>query len=317
MYNYSKWYSINGVNQYVQVVSTNLDNPILIYLHGGPGDAALPLVEYFNSDLSENYTLIIWEQRGAGKSYYRFREDEHITINDFILDLKVLIEKLLVEFNKEKICLLGHSWGSIIGMKFIISYPELIHFYIGVGQVICSQKMFEKSKKYIVSHIDNHRLKNRITSLNTKFHQDNWYDDLMFFMRQLIKQGVSLYGKSTYLSLYRYFIFSKNYSFMDCIKRLKGSEQSIVKLWHEVSEIDFSAYKNFKVPIAFIEGEYDYHASSEIVFDYYRSIRSSKVYFSIKNTAHFPQWTRSDTFNSIVNSLNSSSFSNSNEIMEF
>lgn len=104
---------------------------------------------------------------------------------------------------------------------------------------------------------------------------------------------------------------------MDCIKRLKGSEQSIVKLWHEVSEIDFSAYKNFKVPIAFIEGEYDYHASSEIVFDYYRSIRSSKVYFSIKNTAHFPQWTRSDTFNSIVNSLNSSSFSNSNEIMEF
>ncbi|MGG2082381.1 alpha/beta fold hydrolase [Lysinibacillus pakistanensis] len=317
MYNYGKMYSVNGINQYVQVVSTNLDNPILIYLHGGPGDAALPLVEHFNSNLSENYTLIIWEQRGAGKSYYKFSDDEHISINDFVLDLKVLIENLLVEFKKEKICLIGHSWGSIIGMKFIISYPELIHFYIGVGQVICSQKMFEKSKEYIVSHIDNHHLKNKISSLNTKFTQDNWYSDLMFFMSQLIKQGVSLYGKSTYLSLYRYFIFSKNYSLMDCIKRLKGSKQSIIKLWHEVSEIDFSAYKNFKVPIAFIEGEYDYHASSEIVFDFYRSITSPKVCFSIKNTAHFPQWTRSDTFNLIVNSLNSSIFSNSNEIKEF
>lgn len=317
MYNYSKWYSINGVKQYVQVVSTNLDNPILIYLHGGPGDAALPLVEHFNSNLSENYTLIIWEQRGAGKSYYRFRENEHITINDFVLDLKVLIEKLLDEFKKEKICLMGHSWGSIIGMKFIISYPELIHFYIGVGQVICSQTMFKKGKEYIVSQIDNHRLKNRISSLNTKFNQDNWYSDLMFFMSQLIKQGVSLYGKSTYLSLYRYFIISKNYSLMDSIKRLKGSKQSIVKLWLEVSEIDFSAYKDFKVPIAFIEGEYDYHASSEIVFDFYRNITSPKVYFSIKNTAHFPQWTRPDTFNLIVNSLNSFIFSNSNETKEF
>ena len=70
-------------------------------------------------------------------------------------------------------------------------------------------------------HIDNHHLKNKISSLNTKFTQDNWYSDLMFFMSQLIKQDVSLYGKNTYLSLYRYFIFSKNYSLMDCIKHTK------------------------------------------------------------------------------------------------
>lgn len=265
MFNYGKWYSINGVEQYVHIISTDLDNPILIYLYGDPGDAALPLVEHFNSDLSEKYTLIIWEQRGAGKSFYKFREDEQLTVDHFVFDLKVLIEKLLVEFKKDKICLIGHSWGSIIGMKFIISYPALVNYYIGVGQVICSQKMFERSKKYIVSHTDNDRIKNKVSSLDTTFKQHRWYSDLIFLMRQLIKQGVSLYGRDSYFSLYKYFIFSRNYSLRDCIRRLKGSKQSILKLWNEVAETDFSSHKDFVVPIAFIEGKYNYHVSSELV----------------------------------------------------
>ncbi|GGP10994.1 alpha/beta hydrolase [Oceanobacillus neutriphilus] len=314
MYNYGKWYTINRTNQYVHILSNNLDNPILIYIHGGPGDATLPLAEHFNSDLSKKYTFIIWEQRGAGKSYYKFKENEKLTIDRFVVDLKVLIEKMLVEFKKEKVCLLGHSWGSIIGMKFIIQYPDLIQFYIGVGQVICSQKMFDKSREYLEDHTDNLRLKNKISSLNTTFNQESWYSDLMFFMSQLIKQKVSLYGKSSYLSLYPYFITSKNYSLLDCIKRLKGSKQSIVKLWHEVSQIDFSDHEDFKVPIAFIEGEYDYHASNELVYHFYQKIKSPKIYFTIRNTAHFPQWTRSDIFNSIVNSLDFSTFSNNGEM---
>lgn len=84
-----------------------MDNPILIYIHGGSGDAALPLVEHFNSDLSKKYTLIIWEQRGTGKSYYKFKENEYLTIDRFVLDLKVLIEKTLVEFKKVKVMFTG------------------------------------------------------------------------------------------------------------------------------------------------------------------------------------------------------------------
>ncbi len=314
MTHYGKWYFINGVKQYVHVISTDLDHPILVYLHGGPGDAALPLVEHFNADLSKKYTFIIWEQRGSGKSYYKFRENESLTIDNFVSDLKSLVEQLLLEFNKDKVCLMGHSWGSIIGMNFIISYPELVNYYIGVGQVVCSHKMFDRNKGYILSHTDNKSIKNRVSSLDTTFHQDTWFTDLMYLMKQLIKQGVSLHGKSSYLSLYKYFVFSKNYSFADCIKRLKGSKQSIIKLWNEVSKTDFSSHKYFDVPIAFIEGEYDYHASSELVLDFYHNITSPKIYYSMENTAHFPQWTRADSFNAIVNSLDTYSFLNNNKV---
>ncbi|MBB4825905.1 pimeloyl-ACP methyl ester carboxylesterase [Sporosarcina luteola] len=314
MIRYGKWYLLNGVKQYVHVISNNLNNPILIYLHGGPGDAALPLVEHFNDELSEKYTLVIWEQRGSGKSYYKFAENEQLTINDFVYDLKALIDELLVEFKKDKVCLLGHSWGSIIGIKFIMSYPELVHYYIGVGQVISSNKQFEIIKKYVADHTSNENVKNKILGLDITFKQRTWFSDLMFLMNLLIKQGVSLYGKKSYSSLYKYFIFSKSYSLIDCINRLKGSKQSILKLWSDVVQTDFSNDKEFKVPIAFIEGEYDYHASSEVALDFFRKLTSPKLFYCMKDTAHFPQWTRAEAFNTIINSLEISSFSTSNEI---
>lgn len=63
---------INGVKQHVSIIAQKENLPLLLYLHGGPGDAALPLVMKYNKELTENFTLVIWEQRGAGKSYYKF-----------------------------------------------------------------------------------------------------------------------------------------------------------------------------------------------------------------------------------------------------
>lgn len=306
MHNYGKWYVINNVRQYVHIISQNLDNPVLLYLHGGPGDAALPLIEHFNAELSQKYTLVIWEQRGAGKSYYKFTKDEKITINDFVNDLKVLIDKVLLEFNKEKVCLMGHSWGSIMGMKFIIKYPQIIDFYVGIGQVINSQEMFKDSKEYILKHITNVDTRNKILSIDTNFIRENWNFDLMFLMGQLIKVKGSLYGKKSYASLYKYFLFSKNYSIMDCRHRIKGSDQSIDKLWQEVAQIDFTGITKFDVPVIFIEGEDDYHVSSKVAYNFYEKIETPKKYICIKDAAHFPQWTRADAFNSIVNTLSTS-----------
>ena len=65
--------SLNGMPQYVSIRAQKKDAPLLLYLHGGPGDAALPLVMKFNRGLEENFTVVVWEQRGAGKSYYRLR----------------------------------------------------------------------------------------------------------------------------------------------------------------------------------------------------------------------------------------------------
>lgn len=301
--NFGKWYVINGVKQYIQIISVNFANPLLVYLHGGPGDAALPLIEHFNADLAKSYTLIIWEQRGSGKSYYPFSTGEELSINTFVSDLKVLVELLLAEWGREKVCLMGHSWGSIIGLEFIKRYPELVEYYIGVGQVVSAQEMFTDSRNYILNHTSSSVIKQRIAAIDTSFQQENWYSELMFFMKQLIKGEGSLYGKKSYFSFYQYFIRSKNYTLRDCIQRIKGSDQSIERLWQEVARVDFSDYTAFKVPIILIEGEQDYHASKDIAFAFYQKITTPKSYICMKKAAHFPQWTRAAKFNQVVNNL--------------
>ena len=75
---------INGVRQYISIRSEQERAPLLLYLHGGPGDTALPLVLKYNRELECSFTVAVWEQRGAGKSYYPFRPDETITIDTFL-----------------------------------------------------------------------------------------------------------------------------------------------------------------------------------------------------------------------------------------
>ena len=295
-----KYININGVKQYIHILSKNISNPILVYLHGGPGDAALPLVKHFNLPLSEHYTLVIWEQRGSGKSYYPFSEKENITLETFIEDLKSLIEYLLLKFRKENVYLLGHSWGSIIGLNFTIRYPELIKAYIGCGQVTNGQRVLEECKEFVLKHTNSKSKKEKIISINTSFKQDNWYKELIYLMNRVVKYGGSLYGRSSYNSLYPYFLFSKDYSLTNCINRLKGSEQSLKYLWSEVCNTNFHEFTYFETPVIFIEGTKDCHCSSKIVDEFYSKIESQKKLFWIENSAHFPQWSNADKFNNIL-----------------
>ena len=105
--------------------------PLLLYLHGGPGDTALPLVLKYNRELERSFTVAVWEQRGAGKSYYPFRPDETITIDTFLQDLLELTQYLLDHFHQKKLYLVGHSWGSVLGLRFIQHNQEYEWLLLG------------------------------------------------------------------------------------------------------------------------------------------------------------------------------------------
>lgn len=105
---------LNGALQYISVRAEKKGAPLLLYLHGGPGDAALPLVLKFNRELEKHFTVVVWEQRGAGKSYYRFG-DEQPSIDTFLQDLYALVSALLARFEQRDLYLVairgGACWG--------------------------------------------------------------------------------------------------------------------------------------------------------------------------------------------------------------
>ena len=125
---------IGNINQWISIRGKNTNNPILLYLHGGPGTPVMPLFRYFQAPLENYFIVVQWEQRGAGKSFSWKIPKKTMTIEQFISDLHELIEILMKRFKKEKIFLMGHSWGSVLGTYMVQRYPELFYAYIGVGQ---------------------------------------------------------------------------------------------------------------------------------------------------------------------------------------
>lgn len=292
----SKMY-LNGVPQFISIRAEKENSPLLLYLHGGPGDAALPLVMKYNKMLEQQFTVVVWEQRGAGKSYYKF--DDTITIDMFLNDIHTLVDYLLSRFHQNSLYLLGHSWGSILGLRFVKEYPELVRTYIGCGQVVNMRKSSKIAYDYALVHADKKSLK-KLKEIDCSYQADCWLDDLLFVTRQVVKHKGSLYGRRNYNDLVFPFLFSPYYTLPDLIRRQKGSLQAIQYLWQEVMQTDFEAQTQYGAPIILIEGRYDSHVSSALAKEYFDRIETEKQFYWFEQSCHFPQWSESDRFNKLL-----------------
>lgn len=297
---------INGHKQFLSIRTIGQNKPILLYLHGGPGDAALPLVAKYNGALEEYFIVVVWEQRGTGKSYYPFAEQENITISLFIEDVNAITDYLLKKYKQEKLYLVGHSWGSVLGFKFCQLHPAKVHAYIGCGQVVNMKKASQLAYEYVMEEVKkegNTKILNRLNEIDCSYSSGDWLHDLLFVTGLVVKYKGSFYGHKNYNSFVKDFFFSKEYSITDLIRRQKGSLQSIQRLWQELMTVDFESTTAIHVPVFFVEGRHDYHVSSNLAKEYFDTITTPKEFFWFEHSCHFPQWSEAEKFASILRSI--------------
>jgi pimeloyl-ACP methyl ester carboxylesterase len=126
---------IGGMKQWVSIRGTNQQNPLLLFLHGGPGTGQIGFIGTYQRELEKHFVVVNWDQRGAGLSYYGKIPKETMNINQFVQDTIELTQYMLHRFNKENLYLIGHSWGTIIGLLAVHERPDLYKRYFGVSQV--------------------------------------------------------------------------------------------------------------------------------------------------------------------------------------
>ncbi|QIK70354.1 alpha/beta hydrolase [Erysipelothrix sp. HDW6C] len=285
-------------NQTLVTYATNKEHPIIFYIHGGPGDSCAPLIERFNQQLAKSFTLIVWEQRGAGLSYYKFAEDEVPTIQDYVDDAKVLIEYILDKYGRDKLYVIGHSWGSVIGIKCLQQFPDYIQAYIGCGQVVNMQETLINQVRFIS---DRSMTDDEVAhKAQIDFTQSDWLKQVLTITRDVVKRGGSLYGRTNQNYLVKPFLFSKIYSIRDLVNRQKGSKQSIIKLWQELMTVDFSDVVQLDVPVHLVAGAHDEHVSTQIAKSWFTNLTSEKSLTIFEHSAHFPQWEEAKRFNDYV-----------------
>lgn len=296
---------VNNVKQCLMIRSDNINNPIVLFLHGGPGTSELSLLRYYNKDLEKHFTLVYWEQRGTGKSYSPFLDSKEFTIDQFVKDGKYITQYCLKRFNKNKLIIIGHSWGTIIGTKMVIENPDLYSAYIGIGQEVNLKKGEEIGYNFAIENANktgNQKAIKELREINEpkylSMHNKNWFKHLKQQRKWVTYFGGILYGKKDYSELSKIYLKAKEFSLLDMVKFGLGSIKSLKLMWPEIMNVDlFQDEMCFKVPVYFIQGKNDYNSPTELVEEYFDKLNAPKKrYYLFDKSAHNPIFEESDKF---------------------
>jgi len=299
---------LGGCRQTVLIRGKDINNPVLLYIHGGPGSSELPLVRHFNAVLEEHYTVVLWDQRGAGKSWSPFMDDTSMTIARFMEDTYELINVLRNRFHKDKIYLAGHSWGSVLGLATAYKHPELLYAYIGIGQAIDFIEGEQLSLQYAIDKAKeqkNTEALAELEELKSKGYPTitkDWLSDVFTERKWLGEFGGVMYGKKSMADLFT-IERPPEFSLFDLVPFALGSYYSLKHLWPQiVTSGDFrKTAPELKVPVYFVTGRHDYNVPFALTEAYYTIVTAPKkemVWF--EKSGHMPNFEEPEKFNEFM-----------------
>jgi pimeloyl-ACP methyl ester carboxylesterase len=127
---------LNDIDQSVILRGRSTSNPILVWVHGGPGTSETPFFRHYDAPLEDHFLVVYWDQRYAGQSLDPFGpQPTHERAEDYVEDLGALVERLCARFHRNKVVLMAHSAGTVPALLYVERHPERVAAYIGIGQV--------------------------------------------------------------------------------------------------------------------------------------------------------------------------------------
>ncbi len=301
---------LGGVDQWLIIRGHDVKKPVLLFLSGGPGASEAARVIRFNQELEKHFVVVIWEQRGCGKSYPSLNPKSALTVDQYVSDLLELTNLLRTRFDEEKIYLVGHSWGTIIGAKAAQQQPELFHAYVGTAQMV---NVLE-TDQLIYDMVLDYSIKTNDTA----------------FVKTLEKQGVPpYYGKNPikpYSTLFgrEYAIFEvpniKNeeyrrdgdvmllmlkqpeYGWLDRVYYLLGLVNTFNVVYPQLQDMDLRVDGiHFDIPVYLVLGGNDMNNPPVIPEEYYELIQAPhKQLIIFEEAGHGMIWEEAQRFHDLM-----------------
>lgn len=292
-----KQVKINGSNHQVMIRGKDKKNPILLFVHGGPGCSEIPYVTKYQDLLEEDFTIVHYDQRASGKSYNFFENYSNLSSELLVTDLLAMTKYVSDLLGKEKVILIGHSFGTYIGLQAVSKAPEMYSAYIGIGQVSDSINSELDSLNYCIGEAEKARNHDEAKKLE-KLREDIEKGEVLTPRKYVRKYG----GASRLINdngdYVKGFLFGSEYNLLDVIRHSLGVNYSQKTLLKEQFEKPLpSMVKSIKIPCYFIMGKYDYMTSTKAAKNYFNSLDADKKEFIIyENSAHYPQFEEKEKF---------------------
>lgn len=295
---------INGVSQGMIIKGHDMSKPVLLIVHGGPGLSDYFLSTIYPTGLEEEFVVCYWDQRGTGLSYNKNLTYETMNVEQFILDTIEVTNYLRSRFDQEKIYLMGHSWGSYLGLTVVKREPQLFHAYIAMSQVV---NQIESEKIAFQYMLDQYELQDNQKMIKKM----NQYDilvsesDMMEYRKSKLRDetmhelgvGTMHEMNSVITGLFLPSLRCKEYTIKERIDIWRGkvfSNQS--DMLYTIDDFDARVdVTSIDIPIYFFAGIYDYTTTYQLQREFYEMIDAPvKGFYTFHESAHSPLFEEPD-----------------------
>jgi len=286
---------INGSKQGMFLQCENTENPVLLYLHGGAGSPEIAFADKYPTGLEKLFTVCWWEQRGSGISYNHKITPKEMTLEQLVSDTIEVTHYLRNRFGKDKIYIMGHSWGSLLGVITVKQQPELFHAYIGIGQVAQQERSERLAYTYMMEEFRKSNDKKMIRKLK-KFPIDTGGNISLKYLIGVRSAGMNKIGigvmrnMPSMLDFVAIVLRYKGYTLGEKFKFQQGSSFSLKCLYDCMIYMDLIELAPcLQVPVYIFQGKYDYQTSYLVAKDFATTLKAPlKGFYTFENSAHSP-----------------------------
>ena len=292
--------NINGVQQGMFIKSKDVNNPVFLFVHGGPGMPEYWLTQRYPTGLEDYFTVVWWEQRGTGLSYSPNIPPETMTAEQFVSDTIEVTNYLRKRFSKEKIYLMAHSWGSYIGIQAAAREPDLYYAYIGIGQISHQIQSEQLAYQYALEYYKENGNTNMVRKLEAApptltVPLPTAYDALRDAYMHGAGIGTTRDMKSVVTGLFLPSWQFREYTVGEKVNLWRGklfSRSRSFNLWDKMQITDLSQQvTKLEIPIYFLHGVYDYTCAYPLARDYFEKLEAPvKGFYTFENSAHSPMF---------------------------
>lgn len=298
---------ISGMPQGMIIRGAKPQNPVLLFLHGGPGSPEYAFAQSAGLQLEKDFTVCWWDQRGAGLSYQPGIELKTMTVPQMVQDTVEVTRYLQRRFKQHKIYIMGHSWGSFLGLHVVQRYPHLYHAYIGVGQVtnqlesekLAHAHMLQTATEYNDTKVARRLVRYEINDI------DSVTGRYLLGPRTRVMNRYGL-GMAREYSAWKHMVKPvltlQEYTLKQKFAMLRGISFSLKWLFDDVLATNlFETINRVEVPVYILHGRYDYQTSHTLAKQYFEGLQAPyKAFYTFSESAHSPLFDEPERFCQIL-----------------
>lgn len=286
---------VNGTRQWISVRGNDRRNPVLLYLHGGPGAAEMVESYVYQRPWEDFFTVVQWDQRGAGKTYAANDPDAMapgMTIDGIVRDAEVVIRHLMATYGKRKVFVLGHSWGSVVGVELARRRPEWLHAYIGAGQIADMRASEAQGYAWALAQARAEGNARAVRELEALAPYPGAPGQLTIERigaqrTWVMHYGGLAWGRTDFTAFDRARKLSPDYSDAELAAIDRGSLYSLTHLLPQLESVDFRRHTRFDTPMFLFNGRHDYSTSHRVAAGWFATITApTKRAFAFEDSAH-------------------------------